>query len=150
MLPVTFGALDGEATWLDEERRRGRAAPARRPLPDRDDPPALFTALRTGFAEALLREAFVAVRDLRARRRRERGLAPGEAALGLGKLLVVAPDQENARRYLETAPGLGAAASQAGSVAQLATSDSRARTRPWPPSGATAGAVDPGDGRDGL
>ena len=72
------------------------------PYPNETTRPALFTALRTGFAEALLREAFVSVRELRARRRRERGLAPGEAALGLGKLLVVAPDQENARRYLET------------------------------------------------
>ena len=72
------------------------------PYPNETTRPALFTALRTGFAEALLREAFVSVRDLRARRRQERGLAPGEAASGLGKLLVVAPDQENARRYLET------------------------------------------------
>lgn len=78
--------------------------------------------MRTGFAEALLREAFVAVRDLRARHRQERGLALGEGALGLGKLLVVAPDQENAKRYLallrQWIP-----ASQATVVAQVATSD---------------------------
>jgi hypothetical protein len=50
--------------------------------------------LRTGFVEALLREAFLAIR------RRERGLAAGEAAQGLGKLLVVAPDQTTAKHYL--------------------------------------------------
>lgn len=121
VLPVTFGALDGEAKWEDEGVEVGPHRLAA-PYPNETTRPALFTALRTGFAEALLREAFVSIRDLRARRRRERGLAPGEAALGLGKLLVVAPDQENARRYLETLrrwlPGR-----QAERVAQLATSD---------------------------
>jgi hypothetical protein len=60
----------------------------------------LFTALRTGFARDLLSEAFHATRRLRARRRRERGLAPAESARGLGKLLVVAADQASARHYL--------------------------------------------------
>ena len=101
MLPVTFGALDGEATWRAEEGVEVGPHRLAAPYPTETTRPALFTALRTGFAEALLREAFLAVRDLRARRRQERGLAPGEAALGLGKLLVVAPDQEHAKRYLE-------------------------------------------------
>jgi hypothetical protein len=35
----------------------------------------------------------------------EQGLAPGESAQGLGKLLVVAPDQRNARRYCEMLRG---------------------------------------------
>jgi len=122
VLPVTFGALDGEATWRAAEGVEVGPHRLAAPYPSETTRPALFTALRTGFAEALLREAFVAVRDLRARRRRERGLAPGEIALGLGKLLVVAPDQENARRYLELVqqwvPG-----DQARSVAQLASSD---------------------------
>ena len=61
--------------------------------------PALFTALRAGFADELLRQAFTVTRDLRTRRRRERGLALGADARGLGKLLIVAPDQANARRY---------------------------------------------------
>ena len=121
VLPVTFGALDGEARWEDEGVEVGPHRLAA-PYPNETTRPALFTALRTGFAEALLHEAFVSVRDLRARRRRERGLAPGAAALGLGKLLVVAPDQENARRYLETLRSW-LPARQAGSVAQLATSD---------------------------
>ena len=98
VLPVTFGALDGEAEWLDEERRR--VGPHRLSADPRLARPALFTALRTGFAEDLLRRAFEATRTLRAERRLGLGLAPGEAGRGLGKLLVVAPDQANARRYL--------------------------------------------------
>ena len=72
---------------------------------------ALFTALRTGFARDLLQEAFAATRRLRARRRSERDLLPGQAAHGLGKLLVVAPDQVSARAYLAIeARGTGFAA----------------------------------------
>ena len=122
VLPVTFGALDGEATWRAEngvEVGPHRLAAA---YPTDTTRPALFTALRTGFAEALLREAFTATRDLRARRRRERGLTAGEAARGLGKLLVVAPDQENARRYLKLVRQW-IPFEQARAVAQLATSD---------------------------
>ncbi|AWN38445.1 DEAD/DEAH box helicase [Methylobacterium radiodurans] len=103
VLPVNFGALDGEASWLEAGQAAG-AAP--RVGPHRigggvrvTTRPALFTALRTGFARDLLGEAFHATRRLRARRRAERGLGPSEPALGLGKLLVVAPDQESARRY---------------------------------------------------
>ncbi len=122
VLPVTFGALDGEASWRDEigvevgPHRLGGSHP------DETTRPALFTALRTGFAEALLREAFVAIRDLRARRRLDRGLDAGCSARGLGKLLVVAPDQAAARRYLEVIHGWMPPA-QAGQAAQLATSD---------------------------
>ena len=74
VLPVTFGALDGEASWRDES---GNALGPHRISgrhPDETTRPALFTALRTGFAEALLWEAFVAIRRVRARRRQERGL----------------------------------------------------------------------------
>ena len=123
VLPVTFGALDGEATWQTEPDGPAlgphRLASA---YPTETTRPALFTALRTEFAETLLRQAFVAVRDLRARRRQARGLAPGEPALGLGKLLVVAPDQAHAKRYLEIVRRWIPAA-QARLVAQLATSD---------------------------
>jgi hypothetical protein len=123
VLPVTFGALDGKATWQTEadgpELGPHRLASL---YPTETTRPTLFTALRTEFAEALLREAFVAVRELRARRRRERDLAPGDAALGLGKLLVVAPDQENAKRYVEIVRRW-IPAGQARLIAQLATSD---------------------------
>jgi superfamily II DNA or RNA helicase len=122
VLPVIFGALDGEASWRDET---GNAMGPHRISglhPDETTRPALFTALRTGFAEALLREAFEAIRGLRARRRRERGLAPGEPARGLGKLLVVAPDQTTARHYLKVVRQW-IPAGQAEVVAQLATSD---------------------------
>ncbi len=122
VLPVTFGALDGEARWRAEEGIEVGPHRLAAPYPNETTRPALFTALRTGFAEALLREAFVGIRDLRARRRQERGLALGAAAPGLGKLLVVAPDQENAKRYLETVQGW-LPRHQAGQVAQLATSD---------------------------
>ncbi len=109
VLPVNFGALDGEASWLEAGQVAG-AAP--RVGPHRlgggvrvTTRPALFTALRTGFARDLLGEAFHATRRIRARRRAERGLGPAEPALGLGKLLVVAPDQESARRYQATIQG---------------------------------------------
>ncbi|MFC0410845.1 DEAD/DEAH box helicase [Roseomonas elaeocarpi] len=122
VLPVTFGALDGEASWRDEEGNELGPHRISGLHPDETTRPALFTALRTGFAEALLRHAFVAIRDLRARRRRARGLQPGEAARGLGKLLVVAPDQATARHYLDVVRQWIPAA-QAEEVAQLATSD---------------------------
>src|SRR5215213_1620984 len=122
VLPVTFGALDGEARWRAEEGIEVGPHRLAAAYPNETTRPALFTALRTGFAEALLREAFVSIRDLRARRRQERGLAPGDAAPGLGKRLVVAPDQENAKRYLETVQGW-LPRHQAAQVAQLATSD---------------------------
>jgi superfamily II DNA or RNA helicase len=99
VLPLRFGAVDGQAEWMDEERRRIG------PQPISGGPeiarPALFTALRTGFSDDLLRESFIATRDLRATRREARGLPPGTEGHGLGKLLVVAPDQANARRYLD-------------------------------------------------
>ncbi len=122
VLPVTFGALDGEAEWLDAERRR--IGPQRVSGPPEVARAALFTALRTGFARDLLREAFAATRDLRAERRAALGVAPGEAAMGLGKLLVVAPDQENARRYLAWLRGW-VPREQAEATVRLAVSDER-------------------------
>ncbi|TNC15304.1 restriction endonuclease subunit R [Methylobacterium terricola] len=103
VLPVNFGALDGEASWLEGGRTSGQArvGPHRLsgPGPSATTRPALFTALRTGFARDLLREAFFATRRLRAERRRKRGLSATEAVRGLGKLLVVAPDQASAQSY---------------------------------------------------
>ena len=101
VLPVMFGALDGEAKWLDED---GLACGPHRLFnhwPTETTRPALFTALRTGFADELLRKAFEATRDLRRLRRHERGLPANASVRGLGKLLVVSPDQSVARRYLE-------------------------------------------------
>ncbi len=122
VLPVTFGALDGEASWRDETGLELGPHQLAALYPDETTRPALFTALRTGFAEALLREAFVTIRDLRARRRAARGLAPAASARGLGKLLVVAPDQAAARGYLEILRSWIPAA-QSGEVAQIATAD---------------------------
>src|SRR5919199_263537 len=129
VLPVTFGALDGEASWLQGGRAATepvRLGPHRLggSYPTRTTRPALFTALRTGFARELLQEAFRATRELRARRRTERGLAAGEAARGLGKLLVVAPDQRSARRYHEMLQGW-MPRRQAERDVRLATSDAR-------------------------
>ena len=123
VLPVLFGAIDGEASWLDEDRAAAGPHRLAAPFPSETTRPALFTALRTGFADHLLREAFAATRALRADRRQQHGLAPGHDIKGLGKLLVVAPDQLNARRYAALLRGWLPAA-QAGSV-QLATSDER-------------------------
>ncbi|WP_412759997.1 DEAD/DEAH box helicase [Methylobacterium guangdongense] len=110
VLPVTFGAIDGEASWLEGGRIAGdspRVGPHRLGAGSVrvTTRPALFTALRTGFARDLLSEAFHATKRLRARRRAERCLSAGEAVRGLGKLLVVAPDQASARTYLETLRG---------------------------------------------
>src|ERR671916_188653 len=79
VLPVDFGALDGEAEWLDEARRR--TGPHRVSGPYEVARPALFTALRTGFARDLLHRAFAATRDLRAERRLSLGVAPGESPM---------------------------------------------------------------------
>ena len=105
VLPVMFGAVDGEASWLNETRVPVGPHRLYSPWPTETTRPALFTALRTGFADQLLREAFNATRSLRTKRRERRGVEPGADARGLGKLLVVAPDQHNARRYAETLRG---------------------------------------------
>ncbi len=139
VLPVRFGALDGEASWLAEpgpDRIRPQLGPHRLggAHPSETTRPALFTALRTGFADALLREAFDATRRLRAQRRACQGegagagaggagRGTGEARRGLGKLLVVAPDQEQARRYLALLRGWVPRA--ACDTVRLATSDER-------------------------
>ncbi len=123
VLPVVFGALDGEASWLDEARTPAGPHRLFSHWPVETTRPALFTALRTGFADQLLREAFDATRTLRVERRRQRRLPPGAEARGLGKLLVVAPDQTAARRYADVLRGWMPGA-QAGAV-QLATSDER-------------------------
>jgi superfamily II DNA or RNA helicase len=122
VLPVDFGALDGEAEWLDEERRR--LGPHRISGPAEVARPALFTALRTGFARDLLRRAFAATRDLRATRRERLGIPPGDTAMGLGKLLVVAPDQANARKYLDWLRAW-VPRSQAEHTVRIATADER-------------------------
>ena len=109
VLPVTFGALDGEASWSvrpeaapgieAEPGERVRLGPHRLSgaMPSETTRPALFSALRTEFAEALLREAYAALGELRAERRARLG----DTRRGLGKLLVVAPDQACARAYLD-------------------------------------------------
>ena len=123
VLPVLFGAVDGEASWLDESRAAVGPHRLFSHWPTETTRPALFTALRTGFADQLLREAFTATRSLRADRRRERNVLSDANARGLGKLLVVAPDQANARRYAEILRGW-IPRGQCATV-QLATSDER-------------------------
>jgi len=128
VLPVSFGALDGEASWLGpegEDGQRPRLGPHRLQALGVSEAtrPALFTALRTGFADDLLRRAFMATRELRTQRRLRLGVPPGEGAPGLGKLLVVAPEQEQARRYVEVLRQW-VSPRQAGEIA-LAVSDER-------------------------
>ncbi len=110
VLPVRFGALDGEASWLGPPGGdRPRSAPhfpsgpaakmehgphrLAAPRAGRHTRPALFAALRTGFARELLARALAETRALRAARR------AGGLALP-GKLLVVAADQDAARQAL--------------------------------------------------
>ncbi len=127
VLPVLFGALDGQASWLDHDVKQPDGSPTTvgphrlaNGWPTETTRPALFTALRTGFASELLRKAFDATRAIRSERRAAGAAANGK---GLGKLLVVAPDQATARSYLETIQAWMPRA-QAGSV-QIATSDER-------------------------
>jgi superfamily II DNA or RNA helicase len=120
ILPCVFAAIDGEAEWMDAEQfhcgpHRLSGSPDTARL-------ALFTALRTEFAEHLLGEAFRACRELRRQRRQALGLASHENALGLGKLLVVAPNQALARRYLDCLRGW-LPPSQVASQVALAVSD---------------------------
>jgi hypothetical protein len=97
IIPVTFGAMDGEAEWIGSSGRKQRVTSlANARMLARD---ALFTALRTEYAEAMLRMAFIDCRRYRTERRRELGLGSEDSSLGLGKLLVVAPDQASAWRY---------------------------------------------------
>lgn len=103
VLPITFGALDGSASWLDEDKNH--IGPQRLSESYETTRQALFTALRTEFAEFLLRESFEAVRTLRADRKRERGDGPSRSNMGLGKLLVVAHDQASAQRYMDLIKG---------------------------------------------
>ena len=130
VLPVMFGALDGEASWLDHDVKQPDGSPTQvgphrlfNHWPTEQTRPALFTALRTGFANQLLREAFVATRDLRARRRKVLGAAPDAGPRGLGKLLVVAPDQTAARHYQDVIRAWVPRAQQ--DTVRLATSDER-------------------------
>jgi hypothetical protein len=122
IIPVRFGALDGEAEWFVGKDRFAVSS-----FQDAGDKvrSMLFTALRTGYADDLLRRAFLDCWDRRARRRVELGLPPDAQAKGLGKLLVVAPDQAAARRYTETVRDWlgGGAAAEAGVA--LAISDER-------------------------
>ena len=137
VLPVMFGALDGEASWLDRDAKQPDGTPTQvgphrlfNHWPTEQTRPALFTALRTGFAAQLLQEAFTATRALRARRRAELGGAGqgaptprGQTPRGLGKLLVVAPDQAAARHYQEVIRAWMPRAQQ--DTVRLATSDER-------------------------
>jgi len=120
ILPCVFGAIDGEAEWMDAEQ--SLCGPHRLSGSPDTARPALFTALRTEFAEHLLGEAFRSCRELRRQHRQALGLSPYENALGLGKLLVVAPDQALARRYLACLRGWFPPAQAACQVA-LAVSD---------------------------
>lgn len=103
IIPVTFGAMDGEAEW--RPWKEGSAPLPAKPVPISAEPElakyALYTAFRTEFATGMLREAFDACRAHRSRRRLDLGLPPGVDGRGLGKLLVVASDQDVARRYMD-------------------------------------------------
>lgn len=100
ILPVTFGAMDASAKWLDAQRMERSVDTLTTAF--EDGRAALFTALRTDFATSVLREAYLACRTHRSRRRQESGIDPAKAERGLGKLLVIAPDQATARQYART------------------------------------------------
>ena len=150
VLPVTFGALDGEATLADRSGRpRTRAAPARCPLPDRDDPPhAVHRAadrVRRGLASRGVRRGARTARPAAAGARSgagrgcpRLGQAPGRGA-GPGAREALPRD----RPPLD--PGQpGPAHRTAGDLRHAAGARGRRRV-PAPP-----GAVHPGHGGDGV
>ncbi len=125
VLPVMFGAVDGEASWLDEARVPVGPHRLFSAWPTETTRPAIFTALRTGFADQLLREAFNATRSLRAKRREGRGVEPGTDTRGhsprmTGKLRAGAPP---ARGFF---PGLRPSSRDKKPLAAVP------HTRPWP------------------
>lgn len=126
VIPIRFGAMEGEATW--KPKRNSEAPAPATPVSLSADPTlakyALYTAFRTEFADQMLRHAFDACRTYRAERRVALGLPPGASARGLGKLLIVASDQEIARRYARLIENwLPQRSRQNGSA--IATSDSK-------------------------
>lgn len=122
IIPIRFGAIDAEAEWLLNGER---SAAASFTAAGEQLRPMLFTALRTGYADDVLRRAFADCREHRAQRRLKLGLGPADAARGLGKLLVVAPDQATARRYTAILHAwLGGGETESSGVA-LAISDER-------------------------
>lgn len=81
ILPVEFYTVDGDAEWEEQDGSRGQSR-----LSGEDSAKALFTALRTGFADSLL----------------DASLAEFSAVRGeypAAKLLVVAPNIEVAKAY---------------------------------------------------
>ncbi len=124
VIPVTFGAMDGTAMW--RPRKTGVAPNPSEPVALSAEPDlaryALYTALRTEFADEMLRRAFEDCRAHRQRRRLALALGPGDSARGLGKMLVVASDQVIARRYAALIGSWLPQASRHQSV-RIATSD---------------------------
>jgi superfamily II DNA or RNA helicase len=122
IIPVRFGALDGEAEWFVGKDRFAVSS-----FQDAGDKvrSMLFTALRTGYADDLLRRAFLDCWRPPGQAAGRAGPAAEGSGEGLGKLLVVAPDQAAARRYTETIRGWlgGGPAAEAGVA--LAISDER-------------------------
>ena len=133
VLPVTFGALDGEARWLDEERQPPSGRTGSPAGSETDAPGAVHRAahrLRRGAAAPGPR------RDarLRAERRAALGLAPGRAGAGPGQAAGgrARPGERAALPRRASAAGCRAS----GRRRRRSRSRTRAaRTRRWPPSG---------------
>ena len=133
--------------WLDEERRRvgPHASPPARDLPARP-----VHRARTGFAEALPRRPSRRPASCAPSAAPSAACRPGSRRAGLGKLLVVAPDQANARRYLDLRPWPDAARRAGEREARLAISDAARGARGPGRLPAAPGALGPGHRRHGL
>ena len=81
ILPVDFRTMDGDAEWEEQDGSRGESR-----LSGEDSAKALFTALRTGFADNLLDAALDEFRLMR-------------SDYPEAKMLVVAPNIEVAKAY---------------------------------------------------
>lgn len=81
ILPVQFRTVDGDAEWEEQDGSRGSSM-----LSGEESAKALFTALRTGFADSLLDAALSEFSEMR-------------KEYPASKMLVVAPNIEVARAY---------------------------------------------------
>lgn len=89
ILPVEFRTVDGEAEWEEQDGSRGESR-----LSGEDSAKALFTALRTGFADNLLDTALSEFAVMR-------------SEYPEAKMLVVAPNIEVAKAYWSHLAGCG-------------------------------------------
>ena len=101
VLPVTFGVLEWRGALARRGRQGGWGRTAwQRTIPMRPPVPRCSRHCAPASRRCCCGRRSWPSRQLRAQRRQERSLVADAAARGAGKLVVVAPDQDEAKRYL--------------------------------------------------